>query len=129
MKKIIRTICICLIVFVSICVFSKNYAISNENIVGTGTNWIENVTDPPITTPNIWEKLKPIASILMSVATCILVILYMYLGIKYMMTDPNGKADIKQKLLGLVVSTIVIYGAMGIFTIIVNLMNGVIEHL
>ena len=42
-----------------------------------------------------------------------------------MITDPQGKADIKQKLIGLVIATVIIYGGVGIFTIIINLFNSI----
>ena len=49
----------------------------------------------------------------------------MYLGIQYMITDPQGKANIKQKLIGLVIATVLIYGATGLFAIIINLGNSI----
>ena len=42
-----------------------------------------------------------------------------------MSADPSGKADVKQKLIGLVIATVVIYGGIGLFTIIINVMNGI----
>ena len=67
----------------------------------------------------------PIAQILLAIASVVLVIAYMYLGIQYMITDPQGKADIKQKLIGLVIATVIIYGGIGIFTVIINLFNSI----
>lgn len=50
----------------------------------------------------------------------------MFLGVKYMFADPSGKADVKQRLIWLVIATVVIYGGVGIFTLVVTLMNSIL---
>lgn len=116
---------IILIVTISIMMCSNNvYALSD--IKGKGDEFISQGTaSSPITTDDAWSILRPLAQILLGVATIVLVITYMYLGIQYMMTDPNGKANIKQKLIALVIATVLVYGGIGIFTIIINIFNSI----
>lgn len=44
------------------------------------------------------------------------------MAIKYLTANAEQKGKLKQQLIGLVVSIIVIYGAVGIWTIIQNIM-------
>ena len=69
----------------------------------------------------------PIARTLVAAATIIVTIVTMILGIKYMIANPDDKAKLKQKLVGLVISTIVIYGAQGIWALLYNFMT-VVAH-
>ena len=124
-KRKILTLSVLSIIFTSI----KNnvFALSAGGIKTEADGWIKNgMQNSPITTDIAWKELLPIAQILLEIGSGILVGCFMWLGIKYMVTDPSGKADIKQKLIGLVVATVVIYGGVGIFTIIVNVLNSIL---
>lgn len=126
MKKIKN---ILVIISIVMCIYfaSNEVYASASQWKGQADHWLQNgMQNPPITTEEAWAKLLPIGQILVVVASVVLVICFMYLGIKYMTADPSGKADVKQKLIGLVVATVVIYGGMGIFAIIVNLMNSIL---
>lgn len=69
----------------------------------------------------------PIGRMLVAVATVIVIIVTIILGIQYMMANPSDKANLKKKLIGLVVSIIVIYGAQGIWALLYNFMT-VVAH-
>ena len=104
----------------------NNKVFALQNIKDAGDNFLQQGSaSSPITTEEAWQELLPIAQILLAIASVVLVIAYMYLGIQYMITDPQGKADIKQKLIGLVIATVIIYGGVGLFTIIINLFNSI----
>lgn len=128
MKKLKKRITILLIALSIICMKSNVLAMSAQNIKEQGDDWINKgeQTTPPITTSEAFNLLLPVGQLLVGIASVVLVICYMWLGIKYMTTDPSGKADIKQKLIGLVIATVLIYGGVGIFAIIVNLMNSIL---
>jgi ABC-type Na+ efflux pump permease subunit len=126
MKKVKNILIVLSIIMCIYCTGNKVYASAGQ-WKGQADSWLQNgMQNPPITTEEAWEKLLPIGQILVAIASVVLVICFMYLGIKYMTADPSGKADVKQKLIGLVVATVVIYGGMGIFAIIVNLMNSIL---
>lgn len=125
MKKVKNLI---IVLSITLAMFFTNNEVlaSASEWKGQADKWLENgMVNTPITTYEAWVKLLPIGQILVAMASVVLVICFMYLGLKYMTAEPSGKADVKQKLIGLVVATVVIYGGMGIFTIIVNLMNSI----
>lgn len=124
MKKFLKRITIPITAFLTILFSNKVFALGD--IKDAGDSFIsQGSASSPISVQEAWDQLLPIAQILLAIASVVLVIAYMYLGIQYMITDPQGKADIKQKLIGLVIATVVIYGGVGIFTLIINLFNSI----
>lgn len=126
MKTKLKTMIMSTIILTILLTGSQVFALSASSIIGDANNWLnEGASDSKISTDEAWQVLKPIGQILVAIGSVVLVICFMYLGIKYMSADPSGKADVKQKLIGLVIATVVIYGGIGLFTIIINLMNGI----
>lgn len=127
MKKTIKTLLLTICTILILTTTNSVFALSGKDIKKDADDWLkrgsENAT---ISTEEAWKQLMPIGRILVAVASVVLVICYMYLGIKYMMADPSGKADVKQRLIWLVIATVLIYGGVGIFTIIINLMNSIL---
>lgn len=68
----------------------------------------------------------PMAKILLSAGIIVLVAVTMIMGIKYMFASPEEAAKLKQQLIGLVVSAIVIFGAVGIWTLAYQVLSGVL---
>lgn len=126
MKTKFKTIIMSIITLAILLAGSQVFAMSASSIIGDANQWLnDGASDSKISTDEAWEVLKPIGQILVAIGSVVLVICFMYLGIKYMSADPSGKADVKQKLIGLVIATVVIYGGIGLFTIIINVMNGI----
>ena len=122
-KKIYQLALIPIILFTF---FFNNRVYALQNIKNAGTNFLnKGSASSPITADEAWDKLLPIAQVLLAIASVVFVLEYMYLGIQYMITDPQGKANIKQKLIGLVLATVAVYGGIGIFTIIITLFNSI----
>ncbi len=127
MKKTIKTAVISIITAIILLASNSVFAMSGTDIKQNADDWLNRGSqNTPITTDEAWTKLIPVGRILVSIASVILVVCYMYLGIKYMMADPSGKADVKQRLIYLVIATALIYGGVGIFTVVVNLMNSIL---
>jgi len=127
MKKTIKTAVISIITAIILLASNSVFAMSGTDIKQNADDWLNRGSqNTPITTDEAWTKLIPVGRILVSIASVILVVCYMYLGIKYMMADPSGKADVKQRLIYLVIATTLIYGGVGIFTVVVNLMNSIL---
>ena len=74
---------------------------------------------------DIKDLVLPVARTLVAAATIIVTIVTMILGIQYMIANPEDKAKLKQKLVGLIISLVVIYGAQGIWAILYNFMSTV----
>ncbi len=75
----------------------------------------------------IIEKLLPVGRALVGIASIVLVVVGAIMGVKYMLSGANEKAMLKQKLIYYVISIVLVYGAIGIFTIVVNIMNWIAE--
>lgn len=65
----------------------------------------------------------PIARTLLAIAAVVVTVVTVVMGIQYAMASPSDKAKLKQKLIGLVVSTIIIYGAQGIWAMLYSFME------
>ena len=70
-----------------------------------------------ISSDKIIETVLPIGQMLTAVGVAVLFGGIIILGIKYMMADPQQKGKLKQQLIGLVVSGVVIFGAYTIWKI------------
>lgn len=70
----------------------------------------------------IGNILKPIVNILTAIGVIALIVITMIMGIKYMFATPEEAAKLKQQLIGLVVSAVVVLGATAIWKIIYNIL-------
>lgn len=70
----------------------------------------------------IGEILRPIVNILTAIGVIVLVAITIIMGIKYMFATPEEAAKLKQQLIGLVVSAVVVLGATAIWKIIYNIL-------
>lgn len=69
------------------------------------------------------EILNPIVGILTAIGVIVLVAVTIIMGIKYMFATPEEAAKLKQQLIGLVVSAVVVLGATTIWRIILDVLN------
>ena len=67
--------------------------------------------------------LRPIIEILTAIGVIVLVAVTIIMGIKYMFATPEEAAKLKQQLIGLVVSSVVVLGAAAIWKIVYNLLS------
>lgn len=75
---------------------------------------------------SIGNEFSAIGSILTYIGAGILVGATAYMGILYLTATPEKQAKLKQQLIGLVVSAIVVFGAYGIWKIVVNFLQDTI---
>ncbi len=102
--------------------------------VGSFSDWQQQAEDfisrgeqeQTITTQEAIEVLLPAGRLLVGIATIVLVIVGSIMGVKYMIAGANEKAQLKQKLIYYVISVVLVYGAVGIFTLVVGLMNSIL---
>ncbi len=69
------------------------------------------------------EIFIPIGQVLVTIAGIVLVIVTLIMAIKYLTANAEQKGKLKQQLVGLVISIVVIYGAVGIWSMIKNFME------
>lgn len=100
--------------------------LSSGTILSEGKNFINNGRDQ---TPIKWDEIKknilPIAHILVAIATVVFMVVGMIMGIKYMISGADERAGIKQKLIWLIIAMVVVYGATGIYNIVVDIMQNI----
>ena len=68
------------------------------------------------------SEMIPVIRIMVSVGYIILAIAILVIGIKYMVATPQKKADLKQKLIGVLVATAILAGAYTIWNTVYNFM-------
>lgn len=81
--------------------------------------------NPDITPTQISNIALPIFQFMITIATIVVTIVTVIMGIKYITANPEGKAKLKQQLIGLVVSIIVIWGAYGIWAFMANFLEDI----
>lgn len=67
--------------------------------------------------------IVPIANILTAIGVFVLVAVTIVMGVKYMFATPDEAAKLKQQLIGLVVSAVVVLGATAIWKIVYNVLS------
>jgi hypothetical protein len=92
----------------------------NEKAKGFIKNGAEKET---ISQSKIEQDMLPLARILMGIAVLVLLSVGAILGVKYMISGADEKANIKEKLIWYVVSAVLIFGAVAIFNIVINVLN------
>ena len=71
-----------------------------------------------VTGDKLADIITPIANILTAIGVIVLTAVTMIMGIKYMFATPEEAAKLKQQLIGLVVSAVVILGATAVWRIV-----------
>lgn len=129
-KKTIMLIMILMLIILFLIQFtSATYAFSLQDMKTKADNFKSAGQDeadkilPIEGSGGIEEKFIPIGQVLVTIASIVLVIVTLIMAIKYLTANAEQKGKLKQQLIGLVVSIIVIYGAVGIWTIIQEIMK------
>ena len=104
MKKVINTIVFSLImVIISTCSYAEDITAG--------------ITQPTID-PGLAGSINGIIGLIQIVGTLVAVGACVYLGIRYVISSVEEKADIKKKLIPFVIGTIIFFGATGILQLI-----------
>lgn len=100
--------------------------LSSSKILSEGKDFIDKgSSETPIQWSEIKKNILPIAHMLVGIATVVFVIVGMIMGIKYMISGADERAGIKQKLIWLIVSMVLVYGATGIYNLVVDIMQNI----
>ncbi len=129
-KKINLIIKIILITLLIILFFgaTKVSAAGLDDIFSTGKNFIDKGSEnSPISVQDAIDKFIPVGTTLVGIATIVLVVVGLIMGVKYMISGANEKAQLKQKLIYYVISVVLVYGATGIFAIVISVLNNILD--
>lgn len=86
-----------------------------ENFLQTGAD------QSNISTTNIAKEFSGLGQILTMIGAGVMVAVTTYMGIKYLTAGPEAQAKLKTQLIGVVVSGVVIFGAYGIWSIVIKI--------
>ena len=126
-KFLINLIIICLCVLM---LLTTNSHATADDWIKEGNEFIDKGSNSAsvINISNVKDAIIPLGQALVAIATVVLVVITIIMGIKYMTCgSPEERAKLKTQLIGLVVSTIVIFGAQAIWALIYNFMINVTQ--
>ena len=128
MKKVFLKIIIIISMIFTSWICTTNYtmaATSLKDIDSMAKDFIDAGSTETGTISSTEKKMSdiviPIAQILVTIGTITVVVAATIMGIKYMVANPEEKAKLKTQLIGLVVATIVIFGAQFIWSTVYKL--------
>ena len=96
----------------------KNMENQAKNFINIGKNQAKQSN---IDAAEIAGEFVGIGQILTLVGAGVLVAVTTYMGIKYLTAGPEAQAKLKVQLIGIVVSGVVIFGAYGIWSMVVDI--------
>ena len=118
-KRLLTTIIVGILLISQLIVPITSYGLSFGGMKGDADNFINKGTNgQKITLQEAITKLVPIGNV---------VVVGMIMGLKYMIGGTDQKANMKEKLIWYIISIALVYGAVGIFTIVVNIMNNILS--
>ena len=123
-----KTICVLLVIIVLFSITSLSYASNLSDIKKGADNFIQaaNGQGDKIPTKNLQDLSSTIYNVLLVIAIIASVIVGIVLGIKFMFASgAEGKAEIKQALVPYIVGMAVVFGAFGIWKIVVNVLKSI----
>lgn len=107
---------------------SKTESVHITSMFGSAQNFIKRGEDTEqISSEEAQKGLLGLGGILMSIGILVALVTGLILGVKYMISGADTKANLKQVLIWWVVGVIVVLGAIGIFNIVVRTMNNVLN--
>ena len=123
LKKIILVLIFCLTLCMIIT--SNTYAKSIDEMITKADGFISSATDNPIDSTKLKETSDYIYNTLLVIAVAVSVIVGAWLGVKFMIESAEDKAKIKESMIPFVVGCFIVFGAFGIWKIIVNIGNSI----
>ena len=91
-----------------------------NGIIEKASSFVTPSGDPPITIASAASDLAPVTNILFTIATTVIVISGMILGVKYMMSEPNDKAKIKERVIWYFIAIVLVYSGIAIAQLVAN---------
>ena len=118
-RKITKISIVLILIFTLLGAYSNAFGFSLDDIFSAGKGFIDKgSSDAKITTVGIT---------LVGIATIVLVVVGLIMGVKYMMSGANEKAQLKQKLIYFIISVVLVYGATGIFALVIQIFNDILD--
>lgn len=101
----------------------KKVALSIDEIFNSADNFVKKGNEETIDETELKNVSNFLYNLLLGVGIIVAVIVGIIIGMKYMAGSIEEKAELKQQALAYVISCIVIFGAFGIWKIVVNTLS------
>ena len=102
---------------------SYSYADDLDSIV-SGMEGVSKTEDGDISSTGIGKIIDTFIGIIQYVGSGIAIIVVSILGIKYLLSSPTEKADIKKMAVPIIIGCVLLFGAVNIASIIYNFTTG-----
>lgn len=123
LKRIISVLII-MVVMVGILSINNSVQALNLSEMSSKISTFKSNGSTTISTSEITNEFAGLAKILTTIGAGVLVIVITYMGIKYFISSPEEQAKLKGQLIGVVVSAVVIFGAVSIWKLAINIFKG-----
>ena len=129
-SKILNILLIC--AFLVLSITNINYAApvsedrnqTIDQVMGGAENFISGAnTENTISQSSLKNTIDLICNILLALGIIVAVVAGAILGVQFMVASADGKAELKERLVPYVVGCVVIFGAFGIWKIVMILIN------
>lgn len=97
-----------------------------DDIIGAGNNFIdkgEELADDKYTAEYFAQQFLDIGQVLVAIGVVTVLIVGVVMAVKWIVAKPDQKAKLQTQLIGLLIATVVIFGAIGIW----NFVKGIME--
>ena len=123
--KRIRIIVILFLIIAFVGVFTnKVFASGLSDVLSSGNSFISSGSSgPTVNEKLLQETSSQIFNILLTLATIIDLVVGVIIGIKLMTSEAENKAEAKKSLVVFVVGSVVVFGAFGIWKVLVTFLN------
>ena len=120
---------ICLILFIFIMIFSVYPSSSNAagEIISSGDNFLNVGNEEVLNQQAIKSLSSDLYNIMLGIGIVVAVMVGAVLGIKFMTGSIEAQAKVKESLIPFVVGCIVVFGAFGIWKLVVTIGNNLIS--
>ena len=126
--KVRKVLILTMIALTLLGTYSNVFGFSLDDIFSAGKGFIDKGSqDAPISTDDAINAFVPVGITLVGIATIVLVVVGLIMGVKYMIAGANEKAELKQKLIYYVISVVLVYGATGIFALVIQVFNNILD--
>ena len=122
MKKIVSIILL-IIILVSFCTIAKANTLGS--MISGADEFIGKANAETIDTGRLRDMSSTLYRVLLVLAIIFSLIVGALIGIKLVTNGAEGKADMKQAFVPYIIGNVVVFGAFGIWKLVVNILNSI----
>ena len=100
-----------------------NYSYATDDVIQGAKDFLDKGTETTLNSDNIKKASNAVYNVLLAVGTVIVVIVGAVLGIQFILGSAEEKAKIQESLIPFVIGSIIIFGAFGIWKVVVMVMQ------